>query len=67
MSLQCPHSIPTAPIPAGTAVRHCDEHKGWLPPNLFNCTSLAFAALKGFVSVPSVGEGGAVLWGSRMC
>uniref|UniRef100_A0A8B9TPG7 Cadherin EGF LAG seven-pass G-type receptor 2 n=1 Tax=Anas platyrhynchos TaxID=8839 RepID=A0A8B9TPG7_ANAPL len=32
----------------GTAVRHCDEHKGWLPPNLFNCTSLAFAALKGF-------------------
>lgn len=48
-------------------MRHCDEHKGWLPPNLFNCTSLAFAALKGFVSVPSVGEGGAVLWGSRMC
>ncbi|XP_025912635.1 cadherin EGF LAG seven-pass G-type receptor 2-like [Apteryx rowi] len=40
-----------APCPKGsigTAVRHCDEHKGWLPPNLFNCTSLAFAALKGF-------------------
>ncbi|KAF7254507.1 Cadherin EGF LAG seven-pass G-type receptor 2 [Varanus komodoensis] len=31
----------------GTAVRHCDEHKGWLAPNLFNCTSLTFAALKG--------------------
>uniref|UniRef100_A0A8D2J9S6 Cadherin EGF LAG seven-pass G-type receptor 2 n=1 Tax=Varanus komodoensis TaxID=61221 RepID=A0A8D2J9S6_VARKO len=30
----------------GTAVRHCDEHKGWLAPNLFNCTSLTFAALK---------------------
>uniref|UniRef100_A0A8B9NJE3 Cadherin EGF LAG seven-pass G-type receptor 2 n=1 Tax=Accipiter nisus TaxID=211598 RepID=A0A8B9NJE3_9AVES len=30
----------------GTAVRHCDEHKGWLPPNLFNCSSLAFAALR---------------------
>uniref|UniRef100_A0A8B9TRJ8 Cadherin EGF LAG seven-pass G-type receptor 2 n=1 Tax=Anas platyrhynchos TaxID=8839 RepID=A0A8B9TRJ8_ANAPL len=33
-----------APCPKGsigTAVRHCDEHKGWLPPNLFNCTSLA--------------------------
>lgn len=36
-------------------MRHCDEHKGWLPPNLFNCTSLAFAALKGFVSVPGRG------------
>ncbi|KAM6454465.1 cadherin EGF LAG seven-pass G-type receptor 2 isoform 4-T4 [Liasis olivaceus] len=32
----------------GTAVRHCDEHKGWLAPNLFNCTSLTFAVLKGF-------------------
>lgn len=54
--VRCPRSVPSVPIPAGTAVRHCDEHKGWLPPNLFNCTSLAFAALKGFVSVPS-------LWG----
>ncbi|XP_054032276.1 cadherin EGF LAG seven-pass G-type receptor 2 [Dryobates pubescens] len=38
-----------APCPkgsVGTAVRHCDEHKGWLPPNLFNCSSLAFAALR---------------------
>ncbi|XP_052329457.1 cadherin EGF LAG seven-pass G-type receptor 2-like isoform X4 [Oncorhynchus keta] len=30
----------------GTAVRHCDEHKGWLPPNLFNCTSVTFTKLK---------------------
>ncbi|XP_077101784.1 cadherin EGF LAG seven-pass G-type receptor 2-like [Siphateles boraxobius] len=30
----------------GTAIRHCDEHKGWLSPNLFNCTSLSFSALK---------------------
>ncbi|RVE73479.1 hypothetical protein OJAV_G00049860 [Oryzias javanicus] len=30
----------------GTAVRHCDEHKGWLPPNLFNCTSVTFSELK---------------------
>ncbi|XP_024124833.1 cadherin EGF LAG seven-pass G-type receptor 2 [Oryzias melastigma] len=30
----------------GTAIRHCDEHKGWLPPNLFNCTSITFSALK---------------------
>ncbi|XP_077190373.1 cadherin EGF LAG seven-pass G-type receptor 2 isoform X2 [Paroedura picta] len=40
-----------APCPkgsVGTAVRHCDEHKGWLAPNLFNCTSLTFATLKGF-------------------
>ncbi|PNI54331.1 CELSR2 isoform 6 [Pan troglodytes] len=32
----------------GTAVRHCDEHRGWLPPNLFNCTSITFSELKGF-------------------
>ncbi|XP_062419885.1 LOW QUALITY PROTEIN: cadherin EGF LAG seven-pass G-type receptor 2 [Pungitius pungitius] len=30
----------------GTAIRHCDEHKGWLPPNLFNCTSVTFSNLK---------------------
>uniref|UniRef100_A0A673ZB10 Cadherin EGF LAG seven-pass G-type receptor 2 n=1 Tax=Salmo trutta TaxID=8032 RepID=A0A673ZB10_SALTR len=30
----------------GTAIRHCDEHKGWLPPNLFNCTSVTFTKLK---------------------
>uniref|UniRef100_H2THB8 Cadherin, EGF LAG seven-pass G-type receptor 2 n=1 Tax=Takifugu rubripes TaxID=31033 RepID=H2THB8_TAKRU len=30
----------------GTAIRHCDEHKGWLPPNLFNCTSTTFSKLK---------------------
>uniref|UniRef100_A0A8B9U227 Cadherin EGF LAG seven-pass G-type receptor 2 n=1 Tax=Anas zonorhyncha TaxID=75864 RepID=A0A8B9U227_9AVES len=38
-----------APCPKGsigTAVRHCDEHKGWLPPNLFNCTSLAFRLVR---------------------
>ncbi|XP_064589329.1 cadherin EGF LAG seven-pass G-type receptor 2 isoform X4 [Zonotrichia leucophrys gambelii] len=38
-----------APCPkgsVGTALRHCDEHKGWLPPNLFNCSALAFAALR---------------------
>ncbi|XP_016011118.2 cadherin EGF LAG seven-pass G-type receptor 2 isoform X1 [Rousettus aegyptiacus] len=40
-----------APCPKGsfgTAVRHCDEHRGWLPPNLFNCTSVTFSELKGF-------------------
>ncbi|XP_074118991.1 cadherin EGF LAG seven-pass G-type receptor 2 isoform X4 [Sminthopsis crassicaudata] len=40
-----------APCPKGsfgTAVRHCDEHRGWLPPDLFNCTSITFSELKGF-------------------
>ncbi|XP_063309266.1 cadherin EGF LAG seven-pass G-type receptor 2 isoform X2 [Pelobates fuscus] len=30
----------------GTAVRHCDEHRGWLPPDLSNCTSHPFLPLK---------------------
>uniref|UniRef100_A0A8C3L4U1 Cadherin EGF LAG seven-pass G-type receptor 3 n=1 Tax=Chrysolophus pictus TaxID=9089 RepID=A0A8C3L4U1_CHRPC len=29
----------------GSAVRHCDEEKGWLEPDLFNCTSPAFKEL----------------------
>lgn len=31
--------------PSGAAVRHCDEEKGWLEPDLFNCTSPAFKEL----------------------
>ncbi|TRY59254.1 hypothetical protein DNTS_026390, partial [Danionella cerebrum] len=30
----------------GTAVRHCNDEKGWLPPELFNCTSITFSHLK---------------------
>ncbi|XP_041965982.1 cadherin EGF LAG seven-pass G-type receptor 1 [Alosa sapidissima] len=30
----------------GTAIRHCSDEKGWLPPQLFNCTSTSFAQLK---------------------
>jgi len=30
----------------GTAIRHCSDEKGWLPPELFNCTSLSFSKLK---------------------
>ncbi|XP_076877652.1 cadherin EGF LAG seven-pass G-type receptor 1 isoform X2 [Brachyhypopomus gauderio] len=30
----------------GTAVRHCSEEQGWLPPELLNCTSLSFARLR---------------------
>lgn len=55
-SWQPPVSLPEASplgfLPPGTAVRHCDEHRGWLPPNLFNCTSVTFSELKGFVSEP---------------
>lgn len=36
---------------SGTAIRHCDEHKGWLPPNLFNCTSISFSKLKVLVRI----------------
>ncbi|XP_062320603.1 cadherin EGF LAG seven-pass G-type receptor 2 isoform X2 [Osmerus eperlanus] len=41
-----PAAIPCPKGSLGTAIRHCDEHKGWLPPNLFNCTSVTFTKLK---------------------
>ncbi|KAB5571510.1 hypothetical protein PHYPO_G00225740 [Pangasianodon hypophthalmus] len=31
---------------SGTAVRHCSDKEGWLPPELFNCTSLTFTKLR---------------------
>ncbi|KAF7668280.1 hypothetical protein LDENG_00021540 [Lucifuga dentata] len=30
----------------GTAVRHCSDEKGWLSPELFNCTTVTFSHLK---------------------
>ncbi|XP_062825902.1 cadherin EGF LAG seven-pass G-type receptor 3 isoform X3 [Anolis carolinensis] len=30
---------------AGAAIRQCDEERGWLEPDLFNCTSPAFKEL----------------------
>ncbi|XP_010148518.1 PREDICTED: cadherin EGF LAG seven-pass G-type receptor 1-like, partial [Eurypyga helias] len=30
----------------GNAVRHCNIEKGWLPPELFNCTTNTFVDLK---------------------
>lgn len=33
----------------GTAIRHCNEEKGWLVPELFNCTTVTFAHLKKMV------------------
>uniref|UniRef100_A0AAY4BCD1 Cadherin EGF LAG seven-pass G-type receptor 2 n=1 Tax=Denticeps clupeoides TaxID=299321 RepID=A0AAY4BCD1_9TELE len=41
-----PAAVPCPKGSVGTAIRHCDEHKGWLPPNLFNCTSVSFIKLK---------------------
>ncbi|XP_061788733.2 cadherin EGF LAG seven-pass G-type receptor 2 isoform X3 [Nerophis lumbriciformis] len=41
-----PAAVPCPKGTLGTAIRHCDEHKGWLPPNLFNCTSVTFSQLK---------------------
>uniref|UniRef100_A0A8C8D1Z3 Cadherin EGF LAG seven-pass G-type receptor 2 n=1 Tax=Oncorhynchus tshawytscha TaxID=74940 RepID=A0A8C8D1Z3_ONCTS len=41
-----PAAVPCPKGSIGTAIRHCDEHKGWLPPNLFNCTSVTFTKLK---------------------
>ncbi|KAM6973322.1 cadherin EGF LAG seven-pass G-type receptor 1-like [Aplochiton taeniatus] len=31
---------------SGTAIRHCSDEHGWLPPDLFNCTSATFSQLK---------------------
>lgn len=42
----CPAPSDALFLPAsGAAVRHCDEEKGWLEPDLFNCTSPAFKEL----------------------
>ncbi|XP_054640393.1 cadherin EGF LAG seven-pass G-type receptor 2 isoform X5 [Dunckerocampus dactyliophorus] len=41
-----PAAVPCPKGTVGTAIRHCDEHKGWLPPNLFNCTSVTFSQLR---------------------
>uniref|UniRef100_A0A3B3ZJN6 Uncharacterized protein n=1 Tax=Periophthalmus magnuspinnatus TaxID=409849 RepID=A0A3B3ZJN6_9GOBI len=30
----------------GTAIRHCSDEKGWLAPELFNCTTVTFSHLK---------------------
>uniref|UniRef100_A0AAQ5YGU7 Cadherin EGF LAG seven-pass G-type receptor 1a n=1 Tax=Amphiprion ocellaris TaxID=80972 RepID=A0AAQ5YGU7_AMPOC len=30
----------------GTAIRHCSDEKGWLSPELFNCTTVTFSHLK---------------------
>ncbi|XP_068110920.1 cadherin EGF LAG seven-pass G-type receptor 3 [Hyperolius riggenbachi] len=34
---------------SGAALRSCDDVKGWMEPNLFNCTSPAFMELSGLL------------------
>lgn len=38
---------------SGAAVRLCDEDRGWLEPDLFNCTSPAFRELNLLVRLPA--------------
>nr|XP_020652661.1 cadherin EGF LAG seven-pass G-type receptor 1 isoform X2 [Pogona vitticeps] len=41
-----PAAVPCPKGSVGTAVRHCNSEKGWLPPELFNCTTFSFVDLK---------------------
>uniref|UniRef100_A0A8C3L843 Cadherin EGF LAG seven-pass G-type receptor 1 n=1 Tax=Chrysolophus pictus TaxID=9089 RepID=A0A8C3L843_CHRPC len=41
-----PAAVPCPKGSVGNAVRHCNIEKGWLPPELFNCTTNTFVDLK---------------------
>ncbi|XP_036093576.1 cadherin EGF LAG seven-pass G-type receptor 1 isoform X5 [Rousettus aegyptiacus] len=41
-----PAAVPCPKGSVGNAVRHCSGEKGWLPPELFNCTTVTFVELK---------------------
>uniref|UniRef100_A0A8C0VCZ1 Cadherin EGF LAG seven-pass G-type receptor 1 n=1 Tax=Cyanistes caeruleus TaxID=156563 RepID=A0A8C0VCZ1_CYACU len=41
-----PAAVPCPKGSMGNAVRHCNIEKGWLPPELFNCTTNTFVDLK---------------------
>ncbi|XP_059581872.1 cadherin EGF LAG seven-pass G-type receptor 1 isoform X4 [Alligator mississippiensis] len=41
-----PAAVPCPKGSMGNAVRHCNSEKGWLPPELFNCTTISFVDLK---------------------
>ncbi|KAL8221040.1 UNVERIFIED_CONTAM: hypothetical protein K2H54_057727, partial [Gekko kuhli] len=41
-----PAAVPCPKGSTGNAVRHCNSEKGWLPPELFNCTTIGFVDLK---------------------
>ncbi|XP_051777196.1 cadherin EGF LAG seven-pass G-type receptor 3 isoform X2 [Erpetoichthys calabaricus] len=40
-----PAAVPCPKGSLGTAIRHCDMERGWLEPDLFNCTSPSFTEL----------------------
>uniref|UniRef100_A0A803TL74 Cadherin EGF LAG seven-pass G-type receptor 3 n=1 Tax=Anolis carolinensis TaxID=28377 RepID=A0A803TL74_ANOCA len=40
-----PAAVPCPKGSLGAAIRQCDEERGWLEPDLFNCTSPAFKEL----------------------
>ncbi|XP_045866540.1 cadherin EGF LAG seven-pass G-type receptor 1 isoform X2 [Meles meles] len=41
-----PAAVPCPRGSVGDAVRHCSGEKGWLPAELFNCTTVSFLELK---------------------
>ncbi|XP_043823673.1 cadherin EGF LAG seven-pass G-type receptor 1 [Dromiciops gliroides] len=41
-----PAAVPCPKGSVGNAIRHCSSEKGWLPPELFNCTTSSFLGLK---------------------
>uniref|UniRef100_A0A452RIH3 Cadherin EGF LAG seven-pass G-type receptor 1 n=1 Tax=Ursus americanus TaxID=9643 RepID=A0A452RIH3_URSAM len=41
-----PAAVPCPRGSVGNAVRHCSGEKGWLPAELFNCTTVSFLELK---------------------
>nr|XP_004650449.2 cadherin EGF LAG seven-pass G-type receptor 1 [Jaculus jaculus] len=41
-----PAAVPCPKGSVGNAIRHCSGEKGWLPPELFNCTAGSFLDLK---------------------
>nr|XP_039319215.1 cadherin EGF LAG seven-pass G-type receptor 1 isoform X4 [Saimiri boliviensis boliviensis] len=41
-----PAAVPCPKGSVGNAVRHCSVEKGWLPPELFNCTTVSFVDLR---------------------
>ncbi|XP_036762497.2 cadherin EGF LAG seven-pass G-type receptor 1 isoform X3 [Manis pentadactyla] len=41
-----PAAVPCPKGSVGNAVRHCSGEKGWLPPELFNCTTASFVELR---------------------
>uniref|UniRef100_A0A3Q3JKS0 Cadherin, EGF LAG seven-pass G-type receptor 3 n=1 Tax=Monopterus albus TaxID=43700 RepID=A0A3Q3JKS0_MONAL len=40
-----PAAVPCPKGSVGAAIRHCDEERGWLEPDLYNCTSPPFVEL----------------------